>query len=95
MHITRNDVVHVADLARLELNEAAVDRYVLQIAEILDYVALLNQVDTSGVAPTSHAIALNNAFREDRRQPQLLTDQALANAPRREDDCFVVPKIVG
>ena len=95
MHITRKDVVHVADLARLDLNEAAIDRYVRQIAEILDYVALLNQVDTSGVAPTSHAIALNNAFREDRRQPQLLTEQALANAPRHEDGCFVVPKIVG
>ena len=65
MKITRDEVVHVADLARLELTDAEIDRFVGQIGQILDYMETLDQVDTGGVAPTSHAITLTNAFRAD------------------------------
>ena len=95
MRITRKDVLHVADLARLDLDEAALDTYAQQLADILDYVAQLEKVDTTGVPPTAHALALDNAFRPDERQPHLETERALANAPAREDGCFIVPKIVG
>jgi len=95
MKISREDVLHVANLARLELDDASVHRYAEQIAGILDYVALLNRVDTTGIAPTSHAIALTNAFREDVPEVVMERDMALANAPDKEDGQFVVPKVVG
>ena len=85
----------MADLARLELEDAAVDKYVGQIGTVLEYVEKLKQVDTEGVQPTSHAIELTNAFREDDPRPHLDNDTALANAPEMEDGSFVVPKVVG
>jgi aspartyl-tRNA(Asn)/glutamyl-tRNA(Gln) amidotransferase subunit C len=95
MKITKDDVLYVADLARLELDEASIDVYAEQIANILEYVDMLNRVDTEGVNPTSHAISLTNAFREDEPKSHLERDLALANAPEREDGNFIVPKIVG
>jgi aspartyl-tRNA(Asn)/glutamyl-tRNA(Gln) amidotransferase subunit C len=95
MPITRQDVLHVANLARLNLDPDAIETHVTQLAEILDYVAQLDRVDTTGVASTSHAIERTNAFREDEPRAGLETDRALANAPSREDGQFVVPKIVG
>jgi aspartyl-tRNA(Asn)/glutamyl-tRNA(Gln) amidotransferase subunit C len=95
MPITRQDVIHVATLARLDLDSDAIETHVTRIAEILDYMTQLDGVDTSGVQATSHAIERTNAFREDQRRASLETDQAMANAPQREDGQFVVPKIVG
>jgi len=93
--ITRDEVLYVARLARLEVEEAATDKLAGQIGSILDYVDQLNQVDTAGVAPTSHALALTNAFREDAVRPHIDREAALANAPAQEEGCFLVPKIVG
>ena len=95
MKITRDEVLYVARLARLEVEEAATDKLAGQIGSILDYVDQLKQVDTAGVAPTSHALALTNAFREDAVRPHIDRDLALANAPAQEEGCFLVPKIVG
>ena len=95
MKISKEEILHVADLARLDLDEAAVDKFSEQIGEILEYVETLNQVDTEGVASTSHVIFLTNAFREDAEKEHLHRDAALANAPVSEDGQFVVPKIVG
>jgi aspartyl-tRNA(Asn)/glutamyl-tRNA(Gln) amidotransferase subunit C len=93
--ITREEVLYVAHLARLEIEDSATDRLAGQIGAILDYVDQLNEVDTSGVLPTSHALALTNAMRADRTRPHLEPVAALANAPAQEDGCFLVPKIVG
>jgi len=95
MKITKNEVLHVAELARLDLDEASIDLFSGQIAKILEYVDQLNKVDTSGVKPTSHAISLTNAFREDQQKEHLDREIALANAPEKEDGNFVVPKVVG
>lgn len=95
MKITKDEVEHVARLARLELDDASIDKFVGQIGEILDYIDKLNAIDTSNVAATSHAISLNNAFREDRVEGHLDREAALANAPEKEDGSFVVPKVVG
>jgi len=92
MTITKAEVLHVAHLARLDIDEADVDRFAGQIDTILDYVDTLKKVDTTGVAATSHAISLTNAFREDDVHGHLGTDDALANAPEKEDGAFVVPK---
>jgi aspartyl-tRNA(Asn)/glutamyl-tRNA(Gln) amidotransferase subunit C len=94
MKITKEEVLHVAELARLDMDDEAVAKFSEQIGTILAYMDTLNQVDTRGVPPTSHALSLHNAFREDEAAGSLDRDDALANAPEREDGCFVVPRIV-
>ena len=94
MKITKNEVLHVADLARLDLDEASIDKFAGQIGNILEYVAKLNEVDTEGIRPTSHAISITNVFREDQERQPLEREKALENAPEKEDGNFVVPKII-
>ena len=95
MKITKDQVLYVADLARLDLDDASIDQFAGQIGTILDYVDKLNEVDTDGIRPTSHAISLTNVFREDQPNEHLEREQALANAPEMEDGNFIVPKVVG
>jgi len=94
MKITKDDVVHVANLARLELSDAAIEMFAVQIGDILDHVDSLNQVDTQGIAATSHAISLTNAFRDDDVSENADPEVSLANAPESEAGSFVVPKII-
>ena len=94
MKITQAEVLHVAHLARLDIDDADIDRLASQIGTILDYVDTLKQVDTAGVPATSHAISLTNAFREDERQDHLDQEASLANAPEKDDGAFVVPKVI-
>ena len=95
MQITKDQVLYVAGLARLDMDEASIDKFAGQIGTILDYVDKLKEVNTEGIRPTSHAISLTNAFREDEQNEHLERDRALANAPEKEDGNFVVPKVVG
>ena len=95
MKITREEIRHVAELARLELDDEAVETFVEQIGRILDYVATLERVDTAGVQPMSHAIFLKNAFRPDAPGRHLDNAEALANAPEKDERSFLVPKVVG
>jgi len=95
MKITKQEVLHVARLARLDMDDASVDKFAQQIDTILEYVDTLQQVDTQGVRPTSHAISLTNAFREDGTPHHIDREAALANAPEKEDGYFIVPKVVG
>ena len=94
MKITKEEVLHVAKLARLELSEEAIVTFAGQIDKILAHVDSLQKVDTQGVVPTSHAISLTNAFREDDVRAPLERDLSLANAPEKEDGSFIVPKII-
>jgi aspartyl-tRNA(Asn)/glutamyl-tRNA(Gln) amidotransferase subunit C len=95
MKITTEEVIHVANLSRLDLDEAATEKFAAQIGMILDYVDTLNSLNTEGIPPTSHAISLTNAFREDKEAPHLEPEMAIANAPEQEGECFVVPKVIG
>ena len=95
MKITKEEVLHVAHLARLEIDESAVEKFAGQIGDILEYVDQLKQVDTAGVRPTSHALALTNAFREDVETQHLPREVSLANAPEQEEGNFLVPRVVG
>ena len=95
MKISAEQVMHVARLARLDIDPASVEKLARQMATILDYVDKLGEVDTEGVPPTAHAIDLTNAFREDEPHDHLVPDQALANAPARENSSFMVPKVIG
>ncbi|MBA3031111.1 MAG: Asp-tRNA(Asn)/Glu-tRNA(Gln) amidotransferase subunit GatC [Desulfobacteraceae bacterium] len=95
MKITREEVVHVAKLAHLELGEDEVQRFSEQIGTILDYFETLNQVNTDGIKPTFNAIHLTNAFREDEEKASLDNKDVLFNAPEKEDGFFLVPRIIG
>ena len=94
MKITKEEVLYVADLARLDLDETAIDKFAEQITKILEYMDLLNQVHTECVEPTSHAIFLTNAFREDEERDHLDRDLVLSNAPEKEEGNFLVPKVI-
>jgi len=95
MKITRDEVQHVAQLARLDLNGDEVDRMTGQLNAILTYVAKLDELDTTGVAATTHTQQVVNAFRDDEVRPSLPRQQALANGPRQNGESFVVPRVIG
>ncbi len=91
MAISRDEVLHVARLARLELSEAEVERFGEQLSAILEAVSKVQELDLSGVAPTSHPHDVVNVWREDAPRPSLSLDEAFANAPDRDGDLFRVP----
>lgn len=92
--ISREEVKEIADLARLSLSEDEVERMTSDLDQMLDYVALLQQLDTAAIEPTAHAIPLPTPRREDRPQPGIDPELALANAPERDGTAFVVPKVI-
>lgn len=94
MKINRKDVEHVALLSRLEFSETELDKYTGQLDAILEYIDVLNQVDTTGVEPMAHVLDLKNVTRPDVVKPSLPQDQALLNAPEPENGFFKVPKIM-
>lgn len=94
MKITKEEVLHVANLARLDVDKVLIDKLAGQIGTVLEYVDTLKEVDTQGVTPTSHAIFLTNAFREDDEKQSFDSDSALSNAPEKEDGNFIVPKVI-
>lgn len=94
MAISKKEVEHVALLARLYLSEEEKEMFTKQLGQILDHASKIKQVDTSKVEPTAHAIEIKNVFREDKIRPGLVTEEALKNAPQRDNNAFVVPKIV-
>lgn len=94
MKITREDVVKVGELARLKLDDEEVATFTGHMDAILAYVEKLNELDTSGITPTAHAVPLENAFRNDEVRPSIGADSALAAAPDRIEDFFRVPKVI-
>jgi aspartyl-tRNA(Asn)/glutamyl-tRNA(Gln) amidotransferase subunit C len=93
--LTREDVIHVAKLARLALSEEEVEQFTVQLGAVLEHFASVAALDTSGVPPTSHPIPLVNVLRSDERRPSLERDVVLAMAPAEEDGRFRVPRILG
>lgn len=94
MKITRDDVTHVARLARLELTPEEAETFTGQMDAVLSYVGKLNELDTTGILPTSHAVPLENAFRDDIVCPGIGVEAALANAPERVGSFYRVPKVI-
>jgi aspartyl-tRNA(Asn)/glutamyl-tRNA(Gln) amidotransferase subunit C len=91
MAITRDDVLHVARLARLALTEEEIERLGGQLNAILEAVGKVAELDLGDVEPTSHPLALANVLADDEPRPCLPVDEALRNAPEREGDFFRVP----
>jgi aspartyl-tRNA(Asn)/glutamyl-tRNA(Gln) amidotransferase subunit C len=94
MKITPQEVSHVADLARLHMSQEEIDTMAKQLDDILAYVAKLNELDTGAIVPTTHAISIVNAFREDEETLSLEREKILANAPQQNSESFVVPKVI-
>jgi aspartyl-tRNA(Asn)/glutamyl-tRNA(Gln) amidotransferase subunit C len=95
MAITRKEVEKVALLGRLSLSEAELDTMTRQMGDILSYMDLLGELDTEQVEPMAHAFDLTNVFREDRVGKSLDREEALANAPKRDAECYLVPAVLG
>jgi len=91
--ISKDDVKHVAKLAELEFTEEQADKITGQLDKILAHVANISKADTTEVMPTSHALEINNVFREDIVKKQLSSEDALSNAPEEYKKGFLVPKI--
>ena len=91
MSISRDQVLHVARLARLDLSDDEVERLTAELAAILDAVSKVSELDLAEVPPTSHPLALVNAWAEDVPRDSLALDDVFANAPARERDSFRVP----
>jgi aspartyl-tRNA(Asn)/glutamyl-tRNA(Gln) amidotransferase subunit C len=93
VQISREEVLHVAKLARLALTEEEVERFREQLSAILEAVGKVSELDLEGVPPTSHPLDLVNVFAEDEPRPSLSRDEALANAPDAEGGFFGVPPV--
>jgi aspartyl-tRNA(Asn)/glutamyl-tRNA(Gln) amidotransferase subunit C len=91
--LSAEQVRWVAHLGRLELTDAELATMTRQLAAIVDYVSQLQQVDTKGVEPLTHAVTVHNVFREDEPAPSLSPDEALANAPQRRSNFYAVPAV--
>ena len=93
--ITRADVEHLADLARIDLSDEELDHLAPQLAVILDSIASIREVAADDIPPTSHPLPLTNVFREDVVRPSLTAEEALSGAPLVEEQRFAVPRILG
>ena len=94
MNLTSADVRKVASLARLKVTDADVDSLLGDLSAILEYVDVLNEVDTTGIQPMVHAVELHDVLRADVLQESLPREAALQNAPRTDGKCFLVPTII-
>jgi aspartyl-tRNA(Asn)/glutamyl-tRNA(Gln) amidotransferase subunit C len=94
MKIARKEIEHVASLARLKVTDAEIQTFTEQLNSILNYFGKLQELDTSGVEPSFHAVQLVNVFRSDSVKDSLPAECSLRNAPEKERDCFKIPKVI-
>lgn len=95
MALTRSDVEKVSLLARLMLSDNELDRMTQQLRQVVQYVEQLGELDTADIEPMAHAVDVHNVFRPDDVQPSLARQAALQNAPKRDDECYRVPAVLG
>lgn len=94
MKITKEQVEHVAHLARLNLTESEKEQMTKDMENIIDFASQLNQLDVTNVEPTAHVIPINNVFRKDEVVASMDRKLLLSNAPEQAQGCFSVPKVV-
>ncbi|KAA0258650.1 Asp-tRNA(Asn)/Glu-tRNA(Gln) amidotransferase subunit GatC [Deferribacter autotrophicus] len=92
--ISKEDVKHIAKLARLKFEEDEVEKFTTELNKILDYIHKLNELDTEEVEPTSHVLDITNVFREDEVKDSLTNEEALKNAPDKDYGHFKVPRVI-
>lgn len=94
MKISKEEIEHIAMLARLSLTEEEKELFGVQLSSILDYMETLNELDTEHIEPTSHVLSLINVMREDKPRDSIPREDALSNAPDRTEKFYRVPKII-
>jgi len=92
--ITRDEVLHIAQLAKLKLTEAEIALFQEQLGRILEYFRQIEKLDTEHVPPMKHVLDVHTVLRPDEPRPSVSPEEALKNAPKRRDNYFVVPKVV-
>ena len=95
MKLTPEQVLKIADLARLELSEVEVEKYAGQLSAILDHVEALNKLNVDGIEPTAHAVSVPTPLRDDVAVQDKTLEKSLSNAPDCEGAFFKVPKVLG
>ena len=95
MSLTRADVEKVSLLGRLLLSPTELDTMTTQLTRVVGYVEQLSEVNTDGIQPMAHAVEIHNVFRDDAPAASLPRDAALANAPKRDSECYRVPAVLG
>lgn len=94
MSVSKEDVKHIANLARLEISEKELDKYTEDLSNIVDYATTLSNIDVSGVDPTNHILDIKNVFRKDEVKGSYDREEILKNAPDKQAGCISVPKVV-
>lgn len=94
MKIIKDEIEHIALLARLSLSDEEKEMFGSQLSSILEYMEKLNELDTTAVQPTSHVLSLHNVMREDLPRPSISRNDALSNAPAHTENFYRVPKII-
>ncbi|MFA9558412.1 Asp-tRNA(Asn)/Glu-tRNA(Gln) amidotransferase subunit GatC [Evansella sp. AB-rgal1] len=92
--ISKEQVTHVANLARLEFSEDEIEMFAKQLDDIISYAEQLNELDTTNVEPTSHVLDIKNVLREDKVRPSLDQKDVMKNAPDHSDGQFKVPSVL-
>lgn len=92
--LTLQDVEKIAHLARLQLTDAEKQQYLEQLTAVLDYAAVLNELDLEGVPPSPHAVAQQNVMRDDVIEPSMPIEDTLHNAPQQADDQFLIQSVL-
>lgn len=95
MSLSRQEVAKVGMLARLALTEAELEKMTGELSKLVEFVSQLSELDTAAVEPLAHPLETRNVFREDIPAASLTTKQALANSPRHDNSCFLVPAVLG
>jgi aspartyl-tRNA(Asn)/glutamyl-tRNA(Gln) amidotransferase subunit C len=95
MPVTRKEIEHIAELARLKFTDAELENYTGKLNQILSYVEKLNELDTENIEPLSHPVESENIFREDIVKPSINRDEAFKNSPDHDNVFFKVPKVIG
>ncbi|MCX8009321.1 MAG: Asp-tRNA(Asn)/Glu-tRNA(Gln) amidotransferase subunit GatC [Patescibacteria group bacterium] len=94
MKVSKEQVEHIAKLAKLKLKDDETSKMQTELNQILDYMDKLNELDTSNVEPLSHPIPIENVFREDEVKPSIDRESAMKNAPDHNEEFFKVPKVI-
>lgn len=95
MAVTKKEIEKIAELARIKFSDEELESFTPQMNEILSYMDKLNELDTENVKPLSHPVEQTNVFRDDIVKPSISNQDALKNAPAKDDNHFRVPKVIG
>ncbi|MCX7611398.1 MAG: Asp-tRNA(Asn)/Glu-tRNA(Gln) amidotransferase subunit GatC [Ignavibacterium sp.] len=94
MSVPKEEIIKIAKLAKLKLNDNEIEKFTYQFNQILDYMKKLNEINTDEVQPLSHPIEINNVMRDDELKDSIPRELALSNAPDKDDKFFKVPKVI-